>query len=171
MEALRIHTEQSKPDMYSMLLPQLQALIVKEDPAISNISNLLAALKQTFKWWWVGLYFVHDKELLLGPFQGPLACTRIALGKGVCGTAWQQQKSILVDDVNQFPGHIACSSESQSELVVPVWYGNEIVGVLDFDSEHLACFDETDRVNLEHVATLIASDVNRLRNAMVKDQY
>ncbi|MFA6259841.1 MAG: GAF domain-containing protein [Bacteroidia bacterium] len=171
MEALRIHTDQTKPEIYSMLLPQLQALIVKEDPAISNISNILAALKQTFHWWWVGLYFVKDQELYLGPFQGPLACTRIALGKGVCGTAWQQKKSILVDNVNQFPGHIACSSESQSELVVPVWYGSEIIGVLDFDSEHLAHFDETDRVNLEHVAADIASDVNRLRNAMAKDQY
>lgn len=169
MEALRIHTNQDKAGIYNDLLPQLKALIVAEDPAISNISNLIAALKQTFQWWWIGVYFVHENELLLGPFQGPLACTRIAFGKGVCGISWQQKKSIMVDDVNQFPGHIACSSESKSELVIPVWYGNEIIAVLDIDSEQLADFNETDRQNMEHIADLIASDVNQFRNAMLKN--
>ena len=133
-----------KATMYSQLLPQLEALIEGESDAIANLANVSAALKSTFNFFWVGFYLVKSDELVLGPFQGPIACTRIQKGRGVCGSAWQQQRTIVVDDVETFPGHIACSSASKSEIVVPLIKNNVVIGVLDIDSDELATFDETD---------------------------
>lgn len=138
------------------MLAQLRALLDPEVPALSNISNTVALLNQTFRWWWTGFYIVHQNSLVLGPFQGPVACTRIEKGKGVCGTSWQTKESLIVPDVHLFPGHIACSAESQSEIVIPVIHHNEVVAVLDVDSEHRAFFDETDKQYLEQVAVLVA---------------
>lgn len=151
MHPLHINGEGDKESMYQSVLPQIEALIEPGIPAISNISNLVAVLKQTFRWWWVGFYVVHNKELMLGPFQGPVACTRIARGKGVCGMSWEKKETIVVPDVNQFAGHIACSSESLSEIVVPIIIQDIVVAVLDVDSEHLNHFDETDQKYLEQM--------------------
>ena len=145
----------SKKEQYDSLLPQIKAVIEGEQDLIANLANVAACLKQQFNWLWVGFYLVKGKELVLGPFQGPLACTRIALGKGVCGTSWLNKKTIIVPDVNKFPGHIACSSQSLSEIVIPVVVKNNVVAVLDVDSEHLNNFDDTDRMYLEQVATFI----------------
>jgi len=134
----------TKEEKYQTLLPQIQELIKNEPDVIANLANIAAALKQTFGFFWVGFYIVKRNELVLGPFQGPVACTRIAFGKGVCGTAWKERRTIVVPDVEQFPGHIACSSESKSELVVPLFENNEIFGVLDIDSDRLNTFDEID---------------------------
>lgn len=141
----------SKEEQYAELLPQIEALISIETDLTANLANIAAALKEQFKWWWVGFYLVKDNELVLGPFQGPVACTRIAKGKGVCGASWQGAQTIIVDDVEQFPGHIACSSLSRSEIVVPVIKNEEVVAVLDVDSEHLAHYDEVDRRWLEEL--------------------
>ncbi|MEK0420955.1 MAG: hypothetical protein RLZZ161_806 [Bacteroidota bacterium] len=122
---------------------------------IAGLANVSAVLKNAFNWWWVGFYLVKNQELVLGPFQGPVACTRIANGKGVCGTAWAQNQSIVVADVHAFPGHIACSAESNSEIVVPVRKNNIVVAVLDADSEHFSCFDETDRLFLEKICATL----------------
>jgi L-methionine (R)-S-oxide reductase len=124
---------------------------------LQTLPIISAALKQAFNWWWVGFYLVSEGELIVGPFQGTVACTRIALGKGVCGTSWQRKETITVDDVEQFPGHIACSSLSRSEIVVPIIKNNEVVAVLDADSEHLAHFNQTDKVYLEQLAQFIAT--------------
>jgi len=145
----------SKEDTYKSLYPQIVALTEGESDAIANISNIMAALKEAFGWWWVGVYFVKAEELVLGPFQGPVACTRIALGKGVCGTSWQRAETIIVRDVDAFPGHIACSSASRSEIVVPIFKNDKVVAVLDVDSEHLAHFDTIDQMHLEKICTLI----------------
>lgn len=145
----------SKEDVYKALFPQIVALTEGETDAIANISNIMAALREAFRWWWVGIYFVKSNELVLGPFQGPVACTRIASGKGVCGTAWQQAQTIIVEDVDAFPGHIACSSASRSEIVVPIFKDNKVVAVLDVDSEHLSHFDTTDQEYLEKISALI----------------
>lgn len=143
----------SKKELYENLLPQLKSLVECENDIIANMANVSACLKDTFSFWWVGFYRVIGDELVLGPFQGPLACTRIRKGKGVCGTAWQQAETILVPDVDEFPGHIACSSLTKSEIVVPVFKGDDVVAVLDIDSEKLANFDETDKSFLEELVT------------------
>lgn len=146
---------ESKQERYAMLFPQLRTLLSAEDDLIANMANLCACLRDTFHFWWVGFYRVCGEELLLGPFQGPLACTRIKKGRGVCGSAWQQERCIIVPDVEEFPGHIACSSASRSEIVLPLFKDNSIVAVLDIDSEHLNHFDDIDRLWLEKILTLL----------------
>lgn len=154
MEELVIPSSATKEEKYKTLLPQIDALIEPEGDLTANLANITAALHQSFGFWWTGFYLVKGNQLVLGPFQGPVACTRIALGKGVCGTAWQQAQTIIVPDVDEFPGHIACSSASKSEIVVPVFSNGEVVAVLDVDSEHLAFFDDTDKIYLEQIAQL-----------------
>lgn len=140
-----------KEKKYDLLLRQTNALAEGETDDIALMANLAAAIHDTFHFWWTGFYRVVGEQLVLGPFQGPLACTRIAYGRGVCGTAWKEQRTLVVSDVHQFPGHIACSSASQSEIVVPIFRNNAIIGVLDIDSEHLNTFDETDQIWLEKI--------------------
>ncbi|MGV3597525.1 MAG: GAF domain-containing protein [Bacteroidota bacterium] len=154
MEELVIPSSATKEEKYKTLLPQIDALIEPEGDLTANLANITAALHQSFGFWWTGFYLVKGNQLVLGPFQGPVACTRIALGKGVCGTAWQQAQTIVVPNVDEFPGHIACSSASKSEIVVPVFTNGEVVAVLDVDSEHLAFFDDTDKIYLEQIAQL-----------------
>ncbi|MDO4776866.1 MAG: GAF domain-containing protein [Cardiobacteriaceae bacterium] len=145
-----------KAGIYAEITPQIQAIIAEETDIIANLANTAAILKEAFGWLWIGFYLVHDGELVLGPFQGPLACTRIAHGRGVCGQAWAQGKTLVVPDVNAHPDHIACSSRSQSEIVVPVFnHAGEVCAVLDADAEQLAVFDETDAAGLEAIATLL----------------
>lgn len=146
----------TKEERYSNLLPQLAAITEGEPDTIANMANMAACLYETFRFWWVGFYRVIDGELVLGPFQGPMACTRIHYGRGVCGTAWKQGGTIVVPDVDLFPGHIACSSASRSEIVVPLRHEGEIWGVLDIDSERPGTFDHTDRIWLERIAALLA---------------
>ena len=141
----------SREDKYTSLNPQISALIDGETDLIANLANVAAALKEAFDFFWVGFYIVKNNQLVLGPFQGPVACTRIAYGKGVCGTSWKENKVIIVDDVNLFPGHIACSSLSQSEIVIPILKNNKVVAVLDVDSEHLKHFDEIDQKYLSEI--------------------
>ena len=141
----------NKEEIYQSLLPQIQELTRKERDLIANLANVAAALKQAFGFFWVGFYLVKGNELVLGPFQGPVACTRIPFGKGVCGTAWKERRTIIVPDVEQFPGHIACNSESKSEIVVPLFDNGEINGVLDIDSDCLNDFDEIDAKYLEEI--------------------
>jgi GAF domain-containing protein len=155
-EELIISSNQNKEQVYLALLPQIKALVTGESNLTANLANISAALKQTFNWWWVGFYWVENNELVLGPFQGPIACTRIKKGKGVCGTSWLNQQTIVVPDVEKFPGHIACSAASKSEIVVPIIKNNVVVGVLDCDSEHLNHYDETDRIYLEQLGEIIA---------------
>ena len=143
----------SKKELYENLLPQIKSLVEGENDIIANMANVAACLKDTFNFWWVGFYRVVGEELVLGPFQGPLACTRIRKGKGVCGTAWQKAETVIVPDVEEFPGHIACSSLTKSEIVVPVFKGKDVAAVLDIDSERLANFDETDKSFLEELVT------------------
>ena len=143
-----------KEEKYRELLPKVRALVDGETDRIANMANVAALLHLEMDFWWTGFYRVEGQELVLGPFQGPVACTRIPFGRGVCGTAWRERKTIVVPDVEQFSGHIACSSESRSEIVVPVWQGDEIVAVLDIDSRELGTFDETDRHYLEQIAAL-----------------
>ena len=145
----------SKQEQYESLIPQIEGLLFGETNLIANLANISAALKEQFNWWWVGFYWVQEDELVLGPFQGPVACTRIKKARGVCGAAWEQGKTLIVEDVEIFPGHIACSSASKSEIVVPVFKNGIIVGVLDVDSELLAHFDETDQLYLEKIVALI----------------
>ncbi len=145
----------SKAEKYRELLPQIESLITGEEDLIANLANISAALKMAFSFFWVGFYIMRQGELVLGPFQGPLACTRIPLHKGVCGAAARQKKTLVVKDVNQFPGHITCSSESKSEIVVPLVASNEVKLVLDVDSEHLDEFDEVDQEYLEKVVALL----------------
>jgi L-methionine (R)-S-oxide reductase len=144
-----------KADQYQSILPQIQAIIEDETDMIANLANICAALKQQFNWFWIGFYLVKDNELVLGPFQGPIACTRIAKGRGVCGSAWQQQQMIIVPDVDQFPGHIACSSASKSEIVLPIMSNGDCVGVLDIDSDELNQFDEIDAKYLQQLMLMI----------------
>ncbi len=145
----------SKAEMYETLLPQIKALIEGEPDLVANLGNIAAALKEQFGWLWVGFYLVKKEELVLGPFQGPVACTRIKKGRGVCGSSWQQAKTLIVPDVAKFPGHIACSSLSVSEIVVPIICNNEVIGVLDVDSEKENWFDETDQQYLEEIVSWI----------------
>ncbi|HEY0177085.1 MAG TPA: GAF domain-containing protein [Pedobacter sp.] len=155
-EDLVIIKSESKEQQYQSLLPQIEALISGEDDLIANLGNITAALKEQFGWLWIGFYLVKQEELVLGPFQGPVACTRIRKGKGVCGTSWEEAKTVIVDDVDQFPGHIACSSASRSEIVLPLMKDGVVIGVLDADSEELAKFDERDEVYLAQILDLIA---------------
>jgi GAF domain-containing protein len=145
----------SKEQQYISLIPQIKSLIEGENNMIANMANICAALKEQFGWLWVGFYLVENDELVLGPFQGPVACTRIQKGKGVCGAAWQNAQTILVPDVEKFPGHIACSSLSKSEIVLPVFSKNEIIGVLDVDSILLNEFDEIDQKYLEEILLIL----------------
>ena len=148
-------TKGDKKEQYASLLPQIEALLTGEPNLVANLANIAAALKEQFNWFWVGFYWVIEDELVLGPFQGPVACTRIKKGRGVCGTAWEKACTILVDDVEKFPGHIACSSLSKSEIVVPVFKAGKVLGVLDVDSSELSQFDATDQVYLEKIVALI----------------
>lgn len=145
----------SKTVQYESLVPQIKGLLEGETDLVANLANVAAALKEQFGWFWVGFYLVKDNELVLGPFQGPVACTRIRKGRGVCGSSWEQQKTLIVPDVEKFPGHIACSSLSKSEIVVPVIRNNEVVGVLDVDSDQYDQFDSTDQQYLEQIVSLI----------------
>ncbi|WP_426667545.1 GAF domain-containing protein [Mucilaginibacter sp. McL0603] len=154
-EDLTITKSTDKQEQYQSLIPQIEALLYGEHDLIANQANICAALKEQFKWFWVGFYMVKGGELVLAPFQGPVACTRIAKGKGVCGTAWEQGKTLIVPDVDAFPGHIACSSLSRSEIVIPVYHNNEVIGVLDVDSEELDQFDEIDAQYLEQIVKLL----------------
>lgn len=158
-EDLHIHTG-TKSEQYESLLPQITGLLEGEPDLTANLANVAAALKEQFRWWWVGFYLVKQEELVLGPFQGPVACTRIRKGKGVCGSSWAQARTLIVPDVEKFPGHIACSSLSKSEIVVPVIRNGEVVGVLDVDSEHPDHFDETDRIYLEKIVSLLSFDTH-----------
>lgn len=141
----------SKTEQYEALLPQIKALITGEPDLVANLANIAGALREQFGWFWVGFYLVKGEELVLGPFQGPVACTRIRKGKGVCGSSWAQAKTLIVPDVEKFPGHIACSSLSRSEIVVPIIRNGAVLGVLDVDSSDLDTFDETDQRFLEEV--------------------
>lgn len=143
--------EGPKEEQYKALIPQIKALLEGEPDIIANMANMVAALKQQFNWLWVGFYIVRTDELVLGPFQGPIACTRIKKGKGVCGTSWADKKTLIVPDVEQFPGHIACSSLSKSEIVIPIIRDNEVLGVLDVDSVEYNDFDETDHIYLREL--------------------
>ena len=156
MSAGLIITSGSKEDQYVQLLPQIKSLVEGEKEMIANMANISAALKEQFGWLWVGFYLVKNDELVLGPFQGPIACTRIQKGRGVCGTAWIEMKTLIVDNVADFPGHIACSSLSKSEIVIPIYEGDKVLGVLDVDSEQLAHFDETDKKYLEKIIEFIS---------------
>jgi GAF domain-containing protein len=154
--------EGSKAEIYRALVPQIKALIDGEHDLVANLANITAALKEQFNWLWVGFYLVKpsiasvtEYELVLGPFQGPIACTRIKKGRGVCGASWQQAQTLIVPDVEKFPGHIACSSLSRSEIVVPIIRNNEVVGVLDVDSELSDQFDETDKMYLEEIVAAV----------------
>lgn len=144
-----------KEEKYALLYKQIAALIEGERDTIANMANIAAMIHFTFNFWWTGFYRVCGNELVLGPFQGPLACSRIAYGRGVCGTAWKEQATQVVPDVEQFPGHIACSSLSRSEIVVPVWDNEKVIAVLDIDSEHLATFDSVDQEWLEKIVGLL----------------
>lgn len=154
--AEELHIAQGgKEEKYALLYKQVASLVENESDTIANMANVAAMIHHTFVFWWTGFYRVIGEELVLGPFQGPLACSRIAYGRGVCGTAWKEQRTQVVPDVEQFPGHIACSSASKSEIVVPLFKDGEVVAVLDIDSEHLATFDETDKLWLERIVELL----------------
>lgn len=153
-EDLKIITA-GKEEQYQSLFPQIVALLEGESDIIANLANVSAALKEQFNFFWVGFYLVKNDELVLGPFQGPVACTRIAKGRGVCGTSWHQQKALIVPDVDAFPGHIACSSASKSEIVIPIIRNNQVVAVLDVDSEDLNQFDEIDEKYLSQIIDLL----------------
>lgn len=154
-EDLKIINSTDKKDQYESLLPQIEALISGENDLIANLANIAAALKEQFNWFWVGFYLVKENELVLGPFQGPVACTRIQKGRGVCGTSWATSNVLIVPDVELFPGHIACSSASRSEIVLPVYQGEEVIGVLDVDSEYLSHFDDVDAFYLNKIISMI----------------
>jgi GAF domain-containing protein len=148
-------TKGDKKTQYESLLPQIQGLLSGETNLVANLGNIAAALKEQFNWLWVGFYWIIEDELVLGPFQGPVACTRIKKGRGVCGTSWEKEATIIVTDVEKFPGHIACSSSSKSEIVLPVFKEGKILGVLDVDSSELAQFDEVDQLYLEKILAMI----------------
>lgn len=152
---LRRFADMDKNDIYKDLYRQIESIISGEDDIIANMANMAATIHDKFGFWWTGFYIVKGKELVLGPFQGPVACTRIAFGKGVCGTAWERKETIIVPDVHLFPGHIACSSLSRSEIVVPIFNGSEVFAVLDIDSKELSTFDETDKNWLERIVRLL----------------
>jgi GAF domain-containing protein len=145
----------TKEEQYVSLIPQLKGLVEGEEDVVANMANIAAALKEQFAWLWVGFYIVKKEELVLGPFQGPVACTRIKKGRGVCGTSWAEARTLVVDDVEKFPGHIACSSLSRSEIVIPIIKNGTVWGVLDADSETIAHYDETDKKYLEAIVGMI----------------
>lgn len=148
-----------KATIYSGLIPQIKALVGDETDAVANLANVAAALKETFDFFWVGFYLVKENELVLGPFQGPVACTRIQLGKGVCGTCWEKAETVVVEDVDLFPGHIACSSLSKSEIVVPLLKDGRVIGVLDVDSELISHFDATDALYLNEICSWLVTRI------------
>lgn len=154
-EELIISHSTDKKEKYRVLVPQIEALTAGEPDLVANLSNIAAAIKQSMGFFWVGFYIVKNNQLVLGPFQGPIACTRIDFGKGVCGTAWKQKQTILVPNVDEFPGHIACSSASKSEIVLPAFKNNEVALVLDVDSDQLNDFDDDDAAGLEKVMRMI----------------
>jgi L-methionine (R)-S-oxide reductase len=154
-EDLKITRGLDREGIYNEVIPQIEALIFGEDDIIANLANITAALKEALGFLWIGFYIVKDEVLVLGPFQGPVACTRIPKGKGVCGTSWLEKKTIIVPDVDNFPGHIACSSRSKSEIVLPVFKNNEVAMVLDVDSDQLNDFSETDKKYLNFIITRI----------------
>jgi GAF domain-containing protein len=154
-EDLTIIQSADKQAQYQSLIPQIEALLYGEPDLVANLANICAALMEQFKWFWVGFYLVKQNELVLGPFQGPVACTRIGKGKGVCGAAWQNAETLIVPDVDEFPGHIACSSLSRSEIVIPLFKNEEVIAVLDVDSEHLAHFDVIDAQFLQQIVKLV----------------
>ena len=154
-EELIIAASAGKKERYDILIPQIESLVEGEPDIVANLSNIAAALKQTMNFFWVGFYIVRNDQLVLGPFQGPIACTRINFGKGVCGTSWKEKNTILVPNVDEFPGHIACSSASKSEIVLPAFKNGEVALVLDVDSDVLNDFDNTDRESLEKVMRII----------------
>ena len=151
-----------KEQKYKELLAQIASIVSGETDIIANMSNVAAVIHETFGFWWTGFYRVIGKELVLGPFQGPLACTRIPFGKGVCGTAWEKGETVIVPDVHEFKGHIACSSASKSEIVVPVWKEGQIIAVLDIDSEKYNTFDRVDQTYLEKIAEVISANIGEL---------
>lgn len=154
-----LHIIAGSPDeQYASLLPQIKGLLEGETDLVANLANIAAALKEQFNWFWVGFYIVKNDELVLGPFQGPVACTRIRKGRGVCGTSWQNAATIIVQDVEKFPGHIACSSVSKSEIVVPIIRNNQVVAILDVDSEHPDHFSALDQKYLEQIVKLLNID-------------
>lgn len=159
MHTIQVHNKQaSKQEIYLGLIPQIKALIEPETNLVANLANISAVLKDVFGFWWVGFYMVENNELVLGPFQGPVACTRIQFNKGVCGTCWAQKTTQIVPNVHEFPGHIACSSATNSEIVVPIFNSkNNVVGVLDVDSEHFDAFNTIDKKQLEEIAQLITN--------------
>ena len=145
----------TKAEKYQLLLPQIEVLVAGETDMIAKMANVSAALHETFGFWWTGFYRVEKDELVLGPFQGPIACTRIKYGRGVCGTSWQRGETVVVPNVHEFPGHIACSSASNSEIVVPVFHNDKVIAVLDIDSTEYGTFDETDKEFLEQIVGLL----------------
>ncbi len=150
----------NKAAVYAELIPQIEALLTGEKDPVATFANAAAAIQQIFQHHWTGFYLVSGEELVLGPFQGPIACTRIAFGKGVCGTAWKENRIVVVDDVEQFPGHIACSALSKSEIVIPVLNpAGEVVAILDIDSDQLAAFDEADQLGLEQICRIISAQI------------
>ena len=154
-EELIISKSTDKKERYQTLIPQLESLVEGEKDLVANLANVAAALKQTMDYYWVGFYFVRNDQLVLGPFQGPIACTRIDFGRGVCGTAWKTRKTIIVPDVTEFPGHIACSTASRSEIVLPVFKNDEVALVLDIDSDKVNDFNEEDGKALQQVINII----------------
>ncbi|WP_420580544.1 GAF domain-containing protein [Reichenbachiella sp.] len=156
-ESLFLPDTDSRTEKYEALIPQIEALISGESDLIANLANVAAALKEGLGFFWVGFYLVKEDELVLGPFQGPIACTRIKKGKGVCGTAWEEKRPVLVEDVDQFPGHIACSSASKSEIVLPAIKNDEVQLILDIDSDQLGDFDQVDQTHLERLMKIIES--------------
>ncbi|WP_422360853.1 GAF domain-containing protein [Reichenbachiella sp.] len=154
-ENLFLPDTESRVEKYEALIPQIEALISGESDLIANLANVAAALKEGLDFFWVGFYLVKEGELVLGPFQGPIACTRIKKGKGVCGTAWEEKRTVLVEDVDQFPGHIACSSASKSEIVLPAIKNDEVRLILDIDSDQLADFNRDDQTHLERLIKII----------------
>ena len=155
METLIVDKNLSKAEKYEILFPQLQALLSSETDMIANMANVSAALHEVFNFFWTGFYIVRSEMLVLGPFQGPIACTRIAYNRGVCGAAWAQAETIIVPNVDEFPNHIACSSLSKSEIVVPIIFQEKVIAVLDVDSEQLNTFDEIDKYYLEKIVVLL----------------
>lgn len=161
-ESIFIPQTSSRSEIYEALVPQVKSIISQERDLIANLANFVAILKEAFNFFWVGFYWVKGNELVLAPFQGPLACTRIPFGKGVCGTAWKEARTIIVPDVGKFPGHIACSSLSKSEIVVPILQAGKVVGVLDIDSTQLNDFSEADRLGLEKLIKILEKHLPQL---------
>jgi len=162
-ESVFIPQNSTKKDIYDALLPQIEGILQTETDLTANLANFVAILKEAFGFFWVGFYWVKNEQLVLAPFQGTLACTRIAFGKGVCGASWKEQKTILVPDVDAFPGHIACSSLSKSEIVIPVFQNEKVVGVLDVDSDKLNDFDEQDQIGLENLIKILEKHLPKMQ--------